>query len=98
MTNYVWPAKFGDEILDYVWDWTARLEEDETIVSVTASASGNPAIEIVTSSTTANQTTVWISGGGSATAPGCRINLLATTSSVPARKLGEQIALQVKGR
>lgn len=90
-----YPAKFGDETLDYVFDWAARLDEGETIVSVDHEAEGLTVDSLTTNGT---ETTVWVSGGGELAKTHTRVNLLATTSSTPPRKLGVQMSIQILSR
>jgi hypothetical protein len=98
MTEYIAPAKFGDEVLDYSWTWADRLEEGETVVSVEVSVAGNPLLELENDSTSDGVTTWWLSGGGLKANRSGVVNLLATTSSVPARQIGEKVRHPVKAR
>lgn len=90
-----WPAKFGDEVLDYVWDWSARLDEGESIVDVTVTSDGPLVID--SDETAENVTTIWISGGGENAAQAF-VDLLAVTDSTPPRRLGERVKLPIRAR
>lgn len=97
MIPLIWPAKYGDEVLDYEVDWSARLTED--LISpggVTATVSGNAALEVENISTVGGSTTIWISGGGPKANRTGRINLLATTSG--GRSIGASVYLPVLPR
>ncbi|KQW79699.1 phage fiber-tail adaptor protein [Brevundimonas sp. Root1279] len=87
-----WPAKFGDEVLDYEIDWTAALDGD-TVTTVTASPVGG--IVIDEEDTVGALTTLRISGGGTR-ATTTRVNLLADTAA--GRKIGAQVKLPILGR
>jgi len=89
-----WPPRYGDEVLDYVIDWTAALNGD-TISSVTAEALDGGTLTIGTIST-AGETTVWISGGGTVEQRDARIVLLATTAGN--RTINATVSLPVLGR
>ena len=57
-----WPPKDPDEILDYLFDWTARLVLGETLsTSVMILASGTVTLGVAT--IVGTTTKVWISGG-----------------------------------
>jgi subtilisin family serine protease len=90
-----WPPRYGDEVLDYVIDWTAALNGD-TISSVTAEALDGGTLTIGTISTAGAETTVWISGGGTAEQRDARIVLLATTAGN--RTINATVSLPVLGR
>lgn len=53
--------KDPDAVLDYVWDWTAWLAEDEVITSVTWIVEDGITQDSVTKTDTT--ATVWLSGG-----------------------------------
>lgn len=93
MTN-AYPPKFADEVLDYSWNWSARLEEDETITGVEVSKSDD-SVEIDRVSTVDGKTTFWINDGGRVGMP-LRIYLLATTSA--ARKIGATLVVPIQAR
>lgn len=57
-----WPPKDPDEELDYQFDWSARLEQGETITTSTFElVSGS--VTLATPSYLGGLTTIWISGG-----------------------------------
>lgn len=58
-----WPSKDPDEVLDYKFDWTARLVTGETISTSTFTKEANDTIVLGVTSIAAGVTTVWISGG-----------------------------------
>lgn len=53
--------KDPDAVLDYVFDWTAWLDDTDTISSTTVTAATG--ITVDSTSFTANTVTVWLSGG-----------------------------------
>lgn len=74
-----WPSKDPDEILDYLFNWTARLVTGETIsTSVMLLASGTVTLGVAT--IVGTTTKVWISGG---TAGGVSVvtNRITTSAS-----------------
>lgn len=90
MTLY-WPAKDPDEVVDYLFDWSASMQSGEAIASKTVTASG----VTLDSSTIAGETVqVWLSGGtaGSTARVTCRI----VTNSTPARTF-EEVAIVAIG-
>lgn len=93
-----WPARYGGEVLDYQWDWTARLAEGETIANVEAVVIGAPDMVVENESTNSGVTTIWVSGGGDRAIRSSRIELTATTDSSPARTLVEVIRLPILAR
>lgn len=63
---FSWPAKDPDEVLDYQFNWTDRLEAGETIATSTMLvASGDVVID--SESNLGEVTTVWLSGGTDST-------------------------------
>lgn len=63
---HTWPTKDPDEVLDYQFDWTDRLEDAETIVTSTfVRASGD--VTLGANDTAGAVTTIWISGGTAGT-------------------------------
>lgn len=91
MTALQWPARYGDEELDYQIDWTAKLVDDEVVGEVTAEPSAGSGLEVSQVSTAEGVTTLWIAGGGTV-AKLASVHLLATTAG------GRQIAETVKIR
>lgn len=71
----VYPAKFADEVLDYEFDWTARLQEGETITEVTVEANAGVTVSLV--ATEGAVTSFRLSGGTGAST----IEFLAEVSS-----------------
>ena len=72
-----WPAKDPGETLDYQFDWTARLETGETILTSTMTLlSGDTTVS--SPSFLGGVTTVWLSGGTVETAS--VVNNVITTS------------------
>lgn len=62
-----WPSKDPEEVLDYQFDWTARLAEGETIAASTfVLASGD--VTLGSAAEADGITTVWIEGGTLGTA------------------------------
>lgn len=88
-----WPAKFGDEVLDYEIDWTLALDGDEV---TTVEAVGTGSIEVENISTTDGVTTLWVSGGGLKLNSSTRVNLLATTTG--GRSIGASVKLPIIAR
>lgn len=59
---HVWPAKDPDEVIDYQFDWSDRLEDAETISSSAFSlAEGD--VTLGANDTAGAVTTIWLSGG-----------------------------------
>ena len=57
-----WPSKDPDEVLDYLFDWTARLVSGETIsTSTMLLASGT--VTLGTNTIVGTTTKIWLSGG-----------------------------------
>ncbi len=53
--------KDPDAVLDYQWDWTAWLPDDDTIASATVTA--DTGLTVDSSTDTATTVTAWLSGG-----------------------------------
>lgn len=84
--HYVAEAKLIDEVIDYELDWTARLDEGETLVGepvLTASAD----LVITESETTGAVTRMRVSAGRT---PESTIDVLADTS------LGQKIGARIR--
>ena len=58
-----WPSKDPDEVLDYQFDWSARLAAGETI-STSTFILEEGSVTIDSESFNGGLTTVWLSGGG----------------------------------
>lgn len=95
--TYQYPGKFGDEDLDYAYDWASRLAEGETIVTVTGVAVA-PLILVGEPVTDGTVTTFRANGGGTGPSKSTRVNLLATTDNVPPRKLGAKLFIPILAR
>lgn len=58
------PSKDPNEVLDYVLDWSERLDDGDTISTSTWSiVTASPALVIDSESETTTTTTVWLSAG-----------------------------------
>lgn len=92
---YIFPQpKFPDEMLDYVIDWTGRLDTGEVIEgAVQVVATGGLVIE--DTNTMNGVTTVWVSGGDAPNTNGT-IQLLAHTNK--SRRLGVNAIIEVISR
>lgn len=88
-----WPEKQPEERLDYQFDWTGVLAGDTMVGEPTVSATGGLTIDEHT--TTANVTTLWISGGAPSeqTRLDAHVCLIATT--VGGRKIQQKIGLPI---
>jgi len=88
-----WPNKDPDEVLDYVVDWTTRLDVAETIsTSVFTIPTGNVTIQSQSFST--KKATLWLAGGTDGTA--CVISNIITTSA--GRTYDEAVRLRVRSK
>lgn len=94
----IWPAKFGDEVLDYEIDWSVALDGDDELSpnGVTAEVTGNAALEIDSIVTTGSVTKVWISGGGADNNASGQVEFLALTES--GRHIGASVIIPVFAR
>ena len=59
----IWPAKDPNEFLDYEVDWTARLEDGETITTSGFSVVEGTVVIDSEPGQVAGVTKVWLSGG-----------------------------------
>lgn len=58
-----WPSKDPDEVLDYMLDWSRRLDDGDGIDTATFSLTTSAGMLIVAQSNTTTTATVWLSGG-----------------------------------
>lgn len=88
-----WPNKDPDEVLDYLVDWTARLDLAENIsTSAFTVVSGDVVIQ--TMSFTTKKSTVWLTGGTSGIS--CVLRCLITTTA--GRTYDEAVRLRVRSK
>lgn len=93
--SLTFPPKFADEVLDYEWDWSSRLEEGETITGPVEVTESDETVEIDRITQNGAKTTFWVNDGGRVGMP-LPIHLLATTSA--ARKIGVTLVVPIKSR
>lgn len=92
-----WPAKFGDELLQYEYDWVDMLGDQTITGEPTVTFTGSASLELDRAPvTTGTVTVLWIKGGGLAANPGAAVNLLATMSN--GEKIGDRVKLPIKAR
>ncbi len=60
-SEYTFPEKDPNEVLDYLIDWSAKLSQGETLTASTVTVGGGLVLDSSSFSTTA--TTLWLSGG-----------------------------------
>ncbi len=92
-----WPAKDPDEILDYQFDWTDRLESETIATSQWIVGAGT--VVILTNpphdpSIVGAITTVWLSGG--TLNENCEITNRITTSAQRTRDYSAKIKIKAK--
>lgn len=58
-----WPTKDPEEVLDYQYDWSQRLKDDEIIAAATCTVVVGGAVVDSTTFTPQGVVTVWVSGG-----------------------------------
>ena len=70
-----WPRKDPNDVLDYSFDWSDRLDPGDSISSATISLATAAGLTINTQSYDTTTATVWLSGGtdGETAAVLCRI-------------------------
>lgn len=93
MTALCWPPKDPDEILDYMVDWSARLDADaDTITAVTWIVPAG--ITKTTEYRNDTQTQIWLSGGtaGETYEFTCRI------TTARGRVMDQTVTLDIKDR
>lgn len=84
-----WPPKDPDEVLDYVVDWSFRLEDDTIATSVFTVPAGLVKDSDSNDDTTA---TVWLSGG----TEGERYEILNRITTVGLRTMDQTVKLKIK--
>lgn len=93
-----WPAKDPNEVLDYGFDWSARIPqgiEGDTIVTFTSTVvEGTVVVDDSLSSPDSLQTVTWLSGG--ADGETCKVELRITTAL--GRTLDETMTIKIKSR
>jgi uncharacterized phiE125 gp8 family phage protein len=87
-----WPAKEPTEVLDYTFDWTAALQESETVDSFTVTGTN---VTVASSAEAAGIVTVRLSGGTEGSS--ARVTCTIVTDSVPARTFVETAVLPIGG-
>lgn len=89
-----WPTKDPDDVLDYQFDWTARMATNETVVASVFTVVEGTVVKGVVGFTPQGVTTVWLSGG----TPGetCLINNHIATSQ--GREYDETARLRVRSK
>jgi hypothetical protein len=88
-------TKDPDAVLDYAWDWSAWLAEDETITDKTVSVEPS-GLTIDSSIISGGSVIAWLSGGDVDTdyAVTCHIE----TSNTPVREDDRTLTIQVRQR
>lgn len=86
-----WPPKDPDEVLDYQFDWSERLEDGETISTSTFIVAAGT-ITLGATSFAGGLTTVWLSGG--TLGESCTITNRITTSG--GRTYDESAKLRIR--
>lgn len=71
-----WPSKDPDDILDYVVDWTRRLDAGDTISDAEFTLATDAGLTVQSSSFTNTTATVWLINGnaGETASIRCRID------------------------
>lgn len=88
--SLIWPAKDPAETLDYVIDWTARLNGD-TIASSTVTLAVPAGMTKQSDTHSSTSVTVWLSGGTA----GLTGSLVNTVTTAGGRTLTQNITLSV---
>lgn len=86
-----WLPKDPDEVLDYLVDWSARLEADTIATSTWIVPDG---ITADTDSSAAATTTIWLSGG----TLGETYTLLNRITTVGGRTMDQSVKISIKAR
>lgn len=73
-----WPAKYPDEVLDYLFDWTDLLDGDALVGEPEAVALDSVGLAVDSITTAGNLSRLWVSGG--TPSPTSRISLTAQTA------------------
>lgn len=94
MARIRWEPKDPDEVLDYIHDWTARLDGDTIASTPTASVTSGDVV-ISSTSTTGGLQTVWLTGGTNNTTS--HIRLRCTTTGGRTFDEGIEINIVTKG-
>lgn len=89
-----WPNKDPDEVLDYQFDWTARLVTGELISASTFTVPQGTVVMDSDSFTPQGVATVWLSGGAAGEL--CLINNHITTTL--GREYDETAKLRIRAK
>jgi hypothetical protein len=84
-----WPKKDPDEVLDYVLDWSARLDGDTIATSIWIV---DEALTKDSDSFTDSTTTIWLSGG---TAPARALQLTNRVTTAGGRTKDQTVTLDI---
>lgn len=88
-----WPPKDPDEVLDYVIDWSLRLDSD-IISSSTWSVTEGTGLTIDADTYADTTATVWLSGG----TDGERYTLNNRIVTVAGRTMDQSVKIRIKPR
>lgn len=93
----VWPYKDPEELLDYGFDWTDRLEDGETISASEWTVPTGSVTKAVSPAETFTDaiTKVWLEGG--TLGETCEVTNTVTTSLGRIRQCGAKLKIKVKG-
>lgn len=86
-----WPNKDPDEVLDYVLDWSDRLDGDTILSSTWEVPTG---ITKDSDSATGDKATIWLSGG----ALGDNYTLVNRVTTAAGRTMDQSVKLKVRTR
>lgn len=89
--SYKFPPKDPDDVLDYSIDWTARLDDADSIQSSDWSVVDGDVV-IDSQSTSGAKTLVWLSGGTDATT-GILLNRVVT---IGGRTMDQTVSIKIK--
>ena len=89
--SYKFPAKDPDDVLDYSIDWTARLDDSDTILTSDWSVTDGDVV-IDSQSMSGPKTIVWLSGGTDATAS-VLLNRVVTQGG---RTMDQSVSIKIK--
>ena len=89
-----WPNKDPDEVLDYQFDWTARLATGEQIVTSAFTVAEGTVVKDSEGFTPQGVATVWLSGGTAGEL--CLVNNHITTTL--GREYDETAKLRIRAK
>jgi hypothetical protein len=91
-SEYIFPEKDPNEILDYLIDWSAKLSQGETLTASTITVSDGLVLDSSSFSTTA--TTIWLSGG----TEGATANILNRVTTSQNRTMDVTALLPIRSK